>query len=418
MTTASYWAVPDPDLAAIGRGAYQRDIVGSVPYGIVTGTEARDVSDMLDLLALADTPFINKIGWGAESGGHSIEWISEDLGPGKLKVASTVASEWTSIDFSSVDGIVASDTLYQVKQGSVIYHFSSIAGDHCLAVVTSTPAPGGTGIALFVSYITAGHDAAMMSLPASIISSEIFYVIGAFANEGSVPNEPMPRQRVVTSNYFTILRQDVQTTGTMKATDMIAITNEEAHQMMLRLKEMQRERERAALYSARVAKTAAMAGLMDGVLGFLAGQTGTHIDTSTYVLTDSAVNTVVSSIWENGGRNLTFFGHINQTAKFTRWDKGRIRMSVNEGKGGGHITHYMTEAGIEIELVPMANVPTNIAYILDTSKIKLIPKKGRKAIMEKLGKMGDFTDWQIISEFSMEMKGYNLRQHGGFFKLT
>ncbi len=415
-TTVSTWAMSEAEL--VGRGLFSRDIVGSVPFGVVTGTERRDVSEALDLLALADTPFINKIGWGPESGGTSIEWISEDLGPGKLKLASVVASEWTSFVVTSVDGMTASDTMYQIKQGSVIYHYSSTAGDHCLAVVTSTGAAGGTGVSVFISYITAGHGAAMLSLPASIISQEIFYVIGAFANEGSMPNEPTPRPRKVVSNYFTILRQDVQTTGTMKATDMYAIGREDKHQIMMRLKEMQRERERAALYSARIAKTATIAGLMDGVLGFLGTQTGSHIDTATYTITESALNTVVSAVWEAGGRNLTFFGHIDQTAKFTRWDKGRIRMRVNESRGGGHITSYMTESGIEIDLIPMANVPTNIAYVLDTSKIKLRAKRGRKAIMEKLGKMGDFEDWQIISEFSMEMKGYNLRQHGGFFKLT
>jgi len=36
----------------------------------------------------------------------------------------------------------------------------------------------------------------------------------------------------------------------------------------------------------------------------------------------------------------------------------------------------------------MAKVPTNLAFVLDTSKIKLRAKRGRKAIMEKLGKMG------------------------------
>lgn len=157
---------------------------------------------------------------------------------------------------------------------------------------------------------------------------------------------------------------------------------------------------------------------MDGVLGFLATQTGTHIDTTTKALTETAVNNIVSFIWEQGGRNLTFIAHINQTAKFTRWDKNRIRMRVNDGKGGGHITSYMTEAGIEIDLMPLANVPTNLAFVLDTSKIRLRAKRGRKAIMEKLGKMGDFDDWQIISEFSMEMKGYNLKQHGLFAKLV
>jgi len=91
---------------------------------------------------------------------------------------------------------------------------------------------------------------------------------------------------------------------------------------------------------------------------------------------------------------------------------------VNEGKGGGYINSYLTEAGIVIDIVPMAYVPVNLAFVLDTSKIMLRAKKGRKAIMEKLGKMGDFDDWQILSEFSMEMRGWNLRQHGMFTKLV
>lgn len=415
-TTASAWLMTEAQ--SQGRGYFQRDIITDAPFGVVDGTEKRDVSEALDLLALSDTPFINRVGWGPESGGTTIEWISEDLGPGKLKNLSVIASAWLSFVTSSVDGIDPSDSLYQVKQGSVLYYYCSTSTNHVLAVVTSTPAAGGTGVSIFVSYITTGHGNALMSLAASIGINDTFYVIGAFANEGSIPNIPMPRQRVVCSNNFTILRQDVQITGTMKSTDMYAIGREDRHQIMLRLKELQRERERAALYSASIAKTSAMAGLMNGCLGFLGLTAGTHIDTSTKTLTESAVNTVVSFIWENGGRNLSLFGHIDQTAKFTRWDKNRIRMRVNEGLGGGRITSYLTESGIELDLIPMANVPTNLAFILDTSKIRLRAKRGRKAIMEKLGKMGDFDDWQIISEFTMEMKGYNLRQHGLFASLT
>jgi hypothetical protein len=77
----------------------------------------------------------------------------------------------------------------------------------------------------------------------------------------------------------------------------------------------------------------------------------------------------------------------------------------------------LTEAGIELDLYPMPNVPPNIAYILDTGKIQMRAKRGRKGILEKLGKMGDFDDWQLISEFSLEMKGYNLKQHGAFMNL-
>jgi len=421
-TTASAWLMTGAREYE-GRGLYSRDIVSDVPFGVVDGTQRRDVSEVLDLLALADTPFINRIGWGPESGGTNIEWISEDLGPGKLTQATSTECAQASFVVTSTDGITASQSLYQVVEGSVLYKYCSEQaansyGGHALAVVTSTPAAGGTGVSVFISLISAGHGASIMSLTGSIVSGEVWYVLGAVANEGSVPNTPNPRQRQVLSNEFMILRKDVQITGTMKSTDMYVIGREDKHQILMRLKELQRERERMALYSARITKTSALAGLMNGVLGFLGTQGGSNVDTSTTSLTESAVNTMVKKLWEHGSRNLTIFGHIDQTANFTKWDKNRIRMRVNDRTGGGYVTSYLTEAGIEVDLIPMGNVPTNLMFVVNTDKIKLRAKRGRKAIMEKLGKMGDFDDWQILSEFSMEMKGYNLFQHGMFTRLT
>ena len=406
-TTATAWLMSEAQ--SLGRGAYQRDIIDNPPHGIVDGTQRRDVSEALDLLALAETPFINRVGWGPESGGTSIEWISEDLGPGMLmggNTDSTLAGN-ASVLMLSIDGLGACHSTLQVKQGSVLYTFASYSASHVFGIITSMPTLGaGLGISITLSLISGGAT--------SLSTQQKWYVLGAYANEGSIPNKPGPRQREICSNSFTILRQDVQITGTMKSTDMYAVGREDRHQILMRLKELQRDRERAALYSILHAKSSVAAGLMKGVYGFLSAQVGDNINTSTLTLTESAVNTVVTKIWESGGRNLTFFGHINQCAKFTRWDKNRIRTSVNEGKGGGYITSYLTESGIVIDLVPMGRVPTNFAFVLDTSKIKLRAKRGRKAIMEKLGKMGDFDDWQIISEFTMEMKGYNHHQHGMF----
>ena len=110
-TTASTWLMTEAQQQ--GRGFYQRDIVSDVPYGVVDGTQKRDVSEQLDLLALSETPFINRVGWGPESGGTKIEWISEDLGTGKLANISALASGWTSFVANSIDGIAPSDAIYQ-----------------------------------------------------------------------------------------------------------------------------------------------------------------------------------------------------------------------------------------------------------------------------------------------------------------
>ena len=407
MTTASTWLMTEGQ--QVGRGYYQRDIFADAPWGIVEHTQKRDISESLDLLALADTPFINKVGWGPESGGHIIEWITEDLGPGIVTQTSITVSVDLTMQISSIDGLDASDSMYQLKQGTVMYTWDSTEAAHMMGVVTSMPVLG-ANTTVTMSWISGTKT----SLPAA----QKHYVLGAIANEGSIPNRPGPRQRALCSNAFTILREDVQITGTMKSTDMYVIGREDRHQILMRLKEIQRNRERVALYATNIVKTSVLAGIGNGVFGFLHNEGGSHIDASTTALTESAVNTMVSKVWEYGGRNLTFFAHLNQCAKFTRWDKNRIRTRINEGKGGGRITSYLTEAGIEIDLVPMALVPTNLAFVLDTSRIKLRAKKGRKAIMEKLGKMGDFDDWQIISEFSLEMRGYGHKQHGMFKSLV
>ena len=414
MPNLDTWSMASAYVNA-GRGAYQRDIIGDTPYGIVTGTEKRDVSEMLDLLALADTPFINKIGWGKETGGNTIEWISEDLGNQTAHIISAVGTDVTSLLFSSGNGIQGSELIRQLHHGTVMYMYSSLAAHHAITVITSEPVLASATVCVLVSALDTGTYASYM---ASAAAGETFYILGNVVNEGSGPGQGKPRDRVVSSNGFGILRQDVQITGSMKETDMYIIGREDKHQVLMRLKELQREREKIALYSARVTKTSILAGLPNGLFGHLNAQSGAQIDRTTKSLTETAVNTLVTSIWKNGGRNLTMFAAIEQTAKFTRWDKNRIRTRINDGKGGGQITSYLTESGIELDLVPMAYVPPNLAFVVDPSKIKLRAKKNRKAVMEKLGKAGDFDDWQIISEFSMEMKGYNLGQHGMFANLA
>ena len=380
---------------------------------IVAGTDIRDVSDTLDLLALADTPFINRIGWGPETGATSIEWISEDLGPGYLVVASVAGSAGTSFLVNTVEGMTAVESTKQVHSGSLLYHYSSTDGEHGLMILLSAGGAAATADLEReqLSGVTGFTDTSMTI-------GDKLWVLGPVANEGSLPRRGEWRTRVVTSNPMTILREDIQITGSAKATDMYAVGREDKHQMLMRMKEIVRSREKVALYSAMLGRSATVASHMNGALGFLIGQTGANIDITTTALTETAVNTVVSTIWESGGSNLTFYGNIDQTAKFTRWDKNRIRMAPSDHAGGGLVTHYMTEAGIDLEIVPMRKVPTNIAFVIDNSKCKLRAKRGRKGIMEKLGKAGDMDDWQIITEFSLEMKGYNLHQHGLFTRLT
>jgi len=380
---------------------------------IVSDTDRRDVSDVLDLLALADTPFINRIGWGAPFAAQKIEWLSEDLGPGW--VASSVAAGSAAGSFiadSAGLAITTAEAIKQIQTGTVLYHYSSTDGEHGLYVADAV-AEASIGTTALCT------DANAAATQTSIIAGDKIYILGALVNEASLPRTGLWRARAIRENYPTILRQDVQISGSMKETDMYAIGGEEMHQIRMRLKEMQRERERMALYGPGMSvRSTTNPTINKGVLGFLLASGAPGVDNSTTTLTPSAMNTVVNDCWNYGANNLTFFGDINQCAKFTQWDIDRIRMAPRDGRGGGNITWWMSEAGIEIEIVPMRQVPTNMAFVVDVSKIQLRAKRNRKALMEKLGRAGDFEDWQIISEFSMEMKGYDHGQHGMFSRLS
>ena len=178
---------------ATDRGAYQ-----ATP-SIVSGTDKRDVSEMLDLLALAETPFINRIGWGPESGGTTIEWISEDLGPGYVVAGSVMASAGTSLQISTVEGLTTAQAARQVQTGTILYHYSSTDGEQSIIALISVGSDGELETEVLSTATT-------FSVATSTTAGDKLYILGAVANEGSLPRAGNYRDRVVCSNGFTILR--------------------------------------------------------------------------------------------------------------------------------------------------------------------------------------------------------------------
>lgn len=370
--------------------------------------EKRDVSDVLDLFDNKEAPFLGYVSWGAPSGGNKIEWVTENLGVMWFYNSAAVAS--TGLTMKIASNAAYLDTLTgvvkQINEGTVCYAYSSTDGEHGLFLVESVASTFTMSIEFLSGQTT------------SIAASTKIFIIGSPVQEGSDFRADKTRERALASNKFEILRQDIYMTGSQMETDMYAVANDFRHQIELRTVEMQRERESTSLFSVEQARASDTASLMNGVLGFLKGQTGSHIDSTTTSFSETAFNNVAAALWENGATPNAFFAHQTQIRKFTTWDRSRIRMSPRENLGGAHISSYMTDIGIEIDLVPLRRCPTNIAFVLDTSKISLRAKKNRKLMLDRLGKSGDYEKYQLISEFSMEIRGYNQGQHGMFDRLT
>lgn len=381
------------------------DTVGDIG----TNTNRRDVSDMLDLWAHKDTPFLNLLSWGPDSGGTAIEWISEHLGYGYIKAASVVASGATSIKIGSSDLTSAGMAVKQLNTGALLFGYSSTDSEVCLLAISAID----TSNTATFAFVTPTTSAAL-----SLDTTDKLYIVANPVNEGSTPRVDRSRIRTQITNNFMILRKDIRITGSMAATDMYAVENELRHQISLRLKEMQLERERSVLLSITQARASTTISYFNGYYGFLEDQTGNHILQTSQDFTESSVNDMAAELYDNGATPNVLVGATSQIRKFTSWDRARVRTTPDSKLGGFHVTHYLTDTGIELRLVPLRKFAPNIAFMTDTSMAKMRAKKGRKLILEKLGIAGDYQEWQVISEFSLELRKYDQGCHGMWSKLN
>jgi hypothetical protein len=262
----------------------------------------------------------------------------------------------------------------------------------------------------------------------TIDSGEKLYLIGNFVNEGSIPLRDRTKVRAQITNNFAILREDFSITGSMAATDMHAVANETRHQLAMRTLAMQKQREMSVLFAdnnhtGNTARTATAFTIFDGALSFMrqyntagtASTAGVLYDKTTTTLNESLFNSMVSNLWEAGGTPNVVVGSQTQIRKFTAWDRARVRTEVAANLGGFHVTKYLTDTGFELDLLPMPDFPVWFLGIIDTNKLKLRAKKGRKMFTEKLGLNGDFVQYQLLSEFSLEARGATQQTMGAAF---
>lgn len=393
--------------------AYHSIVSGAYStQSITASTNKRDVSDLLDLWAHRDTPLLNRIKWGEGSGGLEKEWISEHLGFGYLVCSAAIASNATTFaPNTGGTGLTTAEVIKQVQAGTLLYaHVSGVSSGTGEVWMTVTGVASTTS-AIDISFLVTTSEA--------IAASAKIYIVGHFVNEGSDPFDDTSRGRAILSNKFAILRKDVKITGSQANTDMYAVASEPRHQLAMRLLEMQFERERSILYSYTQTRSTTNAGQMHGVAGFLNGSTASDwVDNTTTTLTESTFNDMAAICWENGGTPNVFVANKKQIRLFTDWDDSKVRTKQDARVGGHWITSYLTDIGIEVDLIPLRFAPMNYGFLLDTNLMTLVPKKNRKLIVERLAHVGDYDRWQLLSEYTLELRKYNMGSHGMFMELA
>ena len=175
----------------------------SIPLGYyatttpTAGTSKPDVSDMLELWAHKETPFLNRISWGAEStAANVISWLTEHLGWRYFETSAAIGTAAVSMLIASgVGGLTRAEQMKQFRPGTLCYA-QGVANS--AEEMSSDP----TWFYITTVSTTTLELAFMASCTASIAASSKIYIVGSFANEGSVPDRDTSRVRSILSNQL------------------------------------------------------------------------------------------------------------------------------------------------------------------------------------------------------------------------
>lgn len=228
-------------------------------------------------------------------------------------------------------------------------------------------------------------------------------------------DESTARTRVF--NYTQIFSKGVKLTGTAQAISHAGISSEQEYQIDLRMRELKRELDRTCIMGIRTGQPAdGTYSTMAGIMEWTNGINTANVTSTAATLTPSVINTLVKSCWSSGLDPDTILVGGTQKQKISAFDEEYRRSTQDTRRAGYTVDEFVSDLGITLRVVVDRWVPNDVAIVYKKDQIKILPLQGRSFFMEPLGKTGDSTDWQIIGEYTMEMRNasaaaiyYNLK---------
>lgn len=222
----------------------------------------------------------------------------------------------------------------------------------------------------------------------------------------ATPTVRLDNQTQIFKNAFTL-------SGTIEATDRAGRAQEAAYQKVKFGREQKMDIEKALFdNNAKVVGSSTVARELAGVPAWLttntdagsggADATGDGTDARTdgtaRAFTETQMNNVLQSIWENGGNpNTVYLSASNQTIA-AGFEGNAPRRSDDDGKVNNFVDLYVTSWG-RVEFMPSREVRSRDVLILQDNMWSV--KELRPMSSTKLAKTGDSEKYQMLTELTL-----------------
>ncbi len=347
-----------------------------------------DLSEVLANILLDDTDFLSVIGISgqvATQTKHS--WVEDALN------ATTVTAKSGTLAAGSAAVAISSSHLARITAGTLLK--DRLSGKSEVMQVTAVGAVSAT--------ITRGYGGTSAE---SHAGSAVYEIVANPRPQGMAGPKDESTTRGLKYNYTQIFSKGVKITGTAQAIDHAGVSAEDAYQIDLRLRELKRELDRTCIMGVRAPNDvgASTYSTMAGVINFIDIIGATNTNRTAETLTPSVVNTMAKQVFDQGGMpDILLVGGV-QKQKISTFDQEFRRSTLDSRRAGYTNEEFVTDLGWNLRVVVDRWVPNDVAMVLDSSKIAIMPLRTRAFFLEQLAKTADSKDWQIIGEYTMEVR--------------
>jgi len=369
-----------------------------------------DCSQVLAAILLKDTALLGQIKVG--SAGTTVEhnWIEDELNSpyfyGK-------AAASTKVTIVATKGITTAMVANIARKYSIVQP----ANSEWVAQLTGT---NSNGITCATYGKTTGRFAAVSTVTK-------FWVVGQPWIDNGDASSDISKSRGKRKNFMQIFERAIEVTKTRENMDMEAVVNELQLQIQNRTYEIKRELNMSLLrsipyyssgYSGRVER-ATMAGIESLLLDYdLDGteEKDTVLDAGTAAaLVAGHINSLAYMIYGRGGMDEQSDCFLlvppKQARVIAAMDAQYKRTTQEERTAGTYHDKFLTDMGYLLPIVIDRFASDDKVYIIDKSRIFLVPLQGDSWGLEKMAKTGRSQKWQLSGQYTLEMKNAD-KAHG------
>lgn len=362
-----------------------------------------DCSQVLAAVLLKDTALLGQIKVG--KAGTTIEhnWIEDELNSPYFYAKAAASTKVTII---ATKGI----TTAMVANIARKYALVQPRGSEWVAQLTGT---NSNGITCATYGKTTGRFAAVTTVTK-------FWVVAQPWADNVDASSDISKSRTKQKNFYTVFERAIEITQTRENMDMEAVVNELQLQIQNRTYEIKRELNISLLrsiayyssgYSGRKERST-----MSGIEQFLLDPDWDGTEEKFTVL-DAGTNAALLAGHINSLANMLYgFGGMdersdcillcppNQARVISAMEKELRRVTQTERQAGYYRDRFITDLGYELPIVIDRFASDDKIYILDKSRLALIPMAGDAWHLEKMAKTGRSQKWQLSGQYTLEMR--------------